>query len=193
MSHRRCSPVARSLASLALLGAAFGAGCNSGTAAPPAAPAGVAMQHLTVTSKSFASNGAIPIDYTCDGADRSPQLTWSAPPEGTRSFALVAVDPDAAGGEFVHWVAFNVRADATSVPESVDVADLGGLAGINGFNRTGYSGPCPPKMEPHSYAFHVYALDTVAPARSGVTADNLRASVTGHVLAEGTLVGTFAH
>jgi Raf kinase inhibitor-like YbhB/YbcL family protein len=185
------------LLSLALLMAAAAcSGCNGGGSSNgvvAAAPAGVSMQRLAVTSRSFSSNGTIPVDYTCDGTDKSPQLTWSAAPSGTKSFAILVVDPDAVGGEFVHWVAFDLRADATSVPESSDTTELGGVPGTNGFGRTGYSGPCPPKFELHSYAFRVYALDATLAVRSGVTADDLNEAMNGHVLAQGTLVGTFSH
>ena len=107
--------------------------------------------------------------------------------------ASLAVDPDAAGGESVHWVAYNLRGDATAIPENTDAAELGGISGNNGFGRTGYSGPCPPKMELHSYAFRVYALNAVLLVRSGVTAERSAEGMNGHVLAQGTLVGTFSH
>jgi Raf kinase inhibitor-like YbhB/YbcL family protein len=168
-------------------------GCTPPAPIGPSAPRGASLQRLAVTSRSFESNGAIPVDYTCDGADRSPQLTWSAPPSGTKSFAILVTDPDAAGGEFVHWVAYGIRADATSIPEATDAAELGGLSGTNGFNRTGYSGPCPPKMELHTYAFRVYALDAVLAPRSSESGDDLLNDMNGHVLAEGMLVGRFSH
>jgi Raf kinase inhibitor-like YbhB/YbcL family protein len=174
---------------LCLVAACRGGGGSVVVTGPP----GVAIQRLAVTSKSFGSNGAIPVDYTCDGAERSPQLTWSAAPSGTKSFAIVALDPDSVGGEFIHWIAFNVRGDATSLPEGADISELGGLSGTNGFNRVGYSGPCPPKFELHTYAFRVYALDGLVPPRSGVTIDDLHEIMSGHVLAEGTLLGTFSH
>jgi Raf kinase inhibitor-like YbhB/YbcL family protein len=180
------------LATLALLLSCSRCGGGGATLAA-SGPPGVAVQRLTVTSRSFASNGSIPVDFTCDGADHSPQLTWSAPPAGTKSFAIVVVDPDAVGGEFIHWVAYNLRGDATALPESTDASELGGMSGINGFNRPGYSGPCPPKLELHSYAFRVYALDATLPVRSGVTAEELYAGMNGHVLAHGTLLGTFSH
>jgi Raf kinase inhibitor-like YbhB/YbcL family protein len=168
--------------------------CNGGsTAIVVTAPPGAVMQRLTVTSKTFGTNGPIPVDNSCDGADRSPQLTWSAPPEGTKSFAILVVDPDAAGGEFVQWVAYDIRGDATSVPEGSDLSELGGLSGRNSFNRTGYSGPCPPKMELHSYVFRVYALDGKLSANANLGADDLLAIMNGHVLAQGALVGTFSH
>src|SRR5208337_4774173 len=120
--------------SLALLVAvASCARCGGGSGSVVVAgPPGVAIQRLAVTSRSFSSNGPIPVDYTCDGADRSPQLTWSAAPSGTKSFAVLVVDPDAVGGEFIHWVAFNLRGDATALPENTEASELGGVSGING-------------------------------------------------------------
>jgi Raf kinase inhibitor-like YbhB/YbcL family protein len=180
------------LASTALAATAPSCGGGSGTIVI-AGPPGVAVQRLAVTSRSFSANGPIPVDYTCDGADHSPQLTWSAPPSGTKSFAILVVDPDAVGGEFIQWVAYNLKGDALAMPENTDASELGGVSGSNGFGRVGYSGPCPPKMELHSYAFRVYALDAVLAVRSGVTADDLSEAMNGHVLARGTLVGTFSH
>jgi Raf kinase inhibitor-like YbhB/YbcL family protein len=180
--------------SVARLACAVGLAACQPTATPDAAaPAGVTMQRLTVTSKSFVSHGAIPVDYTCDGADKSPQLTWSAPPAGTKAFALIVDDPDAPGGDFVHWVAFNIRADATSLPEGVDVAELGGTSGTNGFKRPGYNGPCPPKMELHDYAFRVYALDAPLALSADASVDQLQSAMSGHVLGTGVLMGTFSH
>jgi Raf kinase inhibitor-like YbhB/YbcL family protein len=169
-------------------------GCRSANAvALPSAPPGVAMQRLTLTSKSFSSNGTIPVDYTCDGADRSPQLTWSAPPQGTKAFAVVVDDPDAPGGDFFHWGIYNVRGDATSIPEATDLTDLGAISAINGFGRPGYNGPCPPKFELHSYIFRVFALDAPITVRPDGTADEVEAVMNGHVLGMGALVGTFSH
>ena len=182
----------RTIPTLLLAALALGA-CHGASGGGPAAPPGVAIQRIAVTSRSFSSNAAIPVDFTCDGADRSPALTLSAAPPGTRTLAIIVDDPDAPGGDFVHWVAFNLKGDATSVPEAVDVGDLGGIAGLNGFGRPGYNGPCPPKWELHSYSFHVYALDAALPGRSNATADDVQAAMNGHVLGEGVLVGTFSH
>jgi Raf kinase inhibitor-like YbhB/YbcL family protein len=170
------------------------AGCKSGPALVPSPPPGVTLATLTVTSKSFPVNGPIPIDHSCDGADRSPQLTWSAPPAGTKSFAIVVDDPDAQGSApFTHWIAFDVGGDVLALPEGADLATLGASAGTNDFKRPGWGGPCPPKMEIHHYHFRVYALDTRLTIAEEVTRGTIDAALNGHVLAEGTLVGTFSH
>ena len=161
--------------------------------AHPSTPKGVTLAKMTVTSRAFSSNGAIPVDFTCDGADRSPSLSWSAPPQATEAFALLADDPDASGGDFTHWVAFNIAKDARSLPEGADPATLGGAVGINGFNRPGYSGPCPPRQEMHRYYFRVFALNARIDAPPGATRDAVEAAMSGHVLAEGSVMGTFAH
>jgi Raf kinase inhibitor-like YbhB/YbcL family protein len=151
------------------------------------------MGTLTVTSRAFASNGAIPVDYTCDGADKSPQLSWSAPPEGTKSFAILVDDPDAQSGTFTHWIAYDIRPDVLVLPEGDDPSALGGTSGINDFKRPGYAGPCPPKMEIHHYYFRVFALDAPLGAAAGGGRGAADAAMSGHVLAQGALVGTFSH
>ncbi|MGD0524404.1 MAG: YbhB/YbcL family Raf kinase inhibitor-like protein [Polyangiaceae bacterium] len=165
--------------------------CRSG--GRPSTPPGVTLASLSVTSKTFISNGAIPVDDSCDGADRSPQLTWSAPPAGTRALAIVVDDPDAIGGEFTHWLAYNLAPTTSSLPEGVDSATLGGDEGTNSFGRVGYAGPCPPRREMHRYEFHVFALDAPLAARPGATREQVDDAMSQHVIAEGTLVGTFAH
>lgn len=63
-----------------------------------------------VRSPAFSSGGDIPVSHTCDGADHSPPLRWSDPPEKTRTFALIADDPDAPGGTWVPWVLYGIPA-----------------------------------------------------------------------------------
>jgi Raf kinase inhibitor-like YbhB/YbcL family protein len=183
-------PSALLLASLTL-----GLSCHSCKAdsVHPSPPPGVTAASLTVTSRSFASGGAIPVDLTCDGANRSPQLTWSAPPAGTKSFAVVAHDPDAQSGDFTHWVLFNVPGDALNLAEAVDTGALGATNGSNDFKQTGYGGPCPPKYEIHHYVFELYAVDTKIGVPAGASREAVETALSGHVLGEGSLVGTFSH
>jgi Raf kinase inhibitor-like YbhB/YbcL family protein len=173
--------------------AVLAAACQSGGGAQPSPPPGKTMESLTVTSTSFASNGAIPVDFTCDGKDESPQLTWSAPPEGTKAYAFIVEDPDAPGGTFTHWIAFNVSGEARTFGAGVDPATLGGAQGTNDFKNARYGGPCPPRHEFHHYYFHVYALDASIGARPGDDRARVDTALVGHVLAHGALVGTFSH
>jgi Raf kinase inhibitor-like YbhB/YbcL family protein len=168
------------------------AACRTG-GADALSPPGTKMESLAVTSRSFPSNGEIPVDYTCDGADRSPQITWSAPPPGTKSFAVMAEDPDAASGTFTHWIVYNISADTRALPEAVDPATLGGSSGLNDFKRPGYGGPCPPQLEIHHYAFRVFALNAQLGGGPEPNRDAIDAAMSGHVLAAGVLVGSFSH
>jgi Raf kinase inhibitor-like YbhB/YbcL family protein len=175
-----------------LLSLVLACSCKSQSAGP-SSPPGVTAASMTVTSNTFTSNGQIPVDNSCDGADRSPALTWSSPPEGTKSIAIVADDLDAPGGTFTHWIAFDLPPDARSLAEGVDPGTLGAKLGQNDFQSLGYRGPCPPKREIHRYYFHVYALDAQLAAPEGVNRDGIGAEMSGHVLGAGALVGTFSH
>jgi Raf kinase inhibitor-like YbhB/YbcL family protein len=176
-----------SLAAFALLGA-----CKSSVPAPGAAP-GVAVGSITVTSKSFPSNGAIPVDYTCDGKDVAPQITWSAPPETTKSLVLEMEDPDAPSGSSTHWIIYDIRPDATSLPEGGDPSVVGAKVGVNDFESVRYGGPCPPKMQLHRYRFHLYALDSPLNLADGADRAKVDTAMNGHVVGEGSLYGTFSH
>ena len=183
-------------ATVLLLGAALTLGalaCGAHPIAGPSTPKGVALASLTVTSKSFqATNNVIPVEYSCDGSNRSPQITWSAPPEGTQSIAIVAEDPDASSGAFVHWVVYDLGGDTRTLAEGVDVSSVG-RAGINDNQSDAYYGPCPPKMEIHHYVFRVFALNAPLNLPAGVDKARLYGAMNGHVLADGALIATFSH
>ena len=149
---------------------------------------------LKVTSTAFQQGGIIPAQYTCDGADISPPLTWTGGPDGTQSYALIADDPDAPMGTWVHWVAYNIPATATSLPENVAKKESlsdGMVQGINDFKRYGYGGPCPPGGT-HRYFFNVYALDTVLKTGPGLTKKKLLREIEGHILGQGELMGIYS-
>lgn len=169
------------------------AACRSGGGGEPASPPGTTMETLAVTSRSFASDGEIPVDYTCDGANKSPQLTWSAPPAGTKGFAIVVDDPDAPSGTFTHWIVYDISADARSLPEAVDPTTAGAASGLNDFKRAGYGGPCPPQLEIHHFYFRVFALNAALSLGPDPDRDAIDAAMSGHVLAAGALVGAFSH
>ena len=149
---------------------------------------------MEIKSSAFGNGETIPVKYTCDGADFSPSLEWTAGPAGTRSFALICDDPDAPMGTWVHWVIYDIPAATTILAEGITrEKDLpgGGTQGINDFRRTGYGGPCPPGGRAHRYFFKLYALDAALGLKPGITKDQLLKAMKGRVLAEAQLMGTY--
>jgi len=159
----------------------------------PSPPEGATVASITVTSKTFPSGGAIPVDFTCDGKNLPPELTWSAPPEGTASLAIVIDDPDAPGGVFTHFVAVNLSPDLRSLKEGFDAQAIGAKIGRNDFDHASYDGPCPPRGELHRYRFRVLALNRALGIADGAARGAVDAAMNGRLLGEGTLVGTFGH
>ncbi|MEW5870118.1 MAG: YbhB/YbcL family Raf kinase inhibitor-like protein [Chloroflexota bacterium] len=176
---------------LVLLLALFllGTGCQS-----QPAPEGGSSMTLQITSSAFSEGGNIPQKYTCDGEDASPPLAWSGVPAGTQSLALIADDPDAPVGTWVHWVLYNIPPDLPGLPEGIaKTASVEGTGqqGNNGFRKAGYGGPCPPKGKPHRYFFKLYALDTVLGLEAGASKADLEKAMQGHILAQGQLMGLY--
>jgi Raf kinase inhibitor-like YbhB/YbcL family protein len=149
---------------------------------------------LHITSAAFADGSSIPKRYTADGDDISPPLTWTRGPGATMSFALLCEDPDAPSGTFVHWLLWDIKPDQLELKEAVPAtADAYGLRqGENGFGRTGWGGPSPPRGNaPHRYVFRIYALDTKLDLLPGAARVDFDRAISGHVLAEGTLIGMY--
>ena len=155
---------------------------------------GGSAMSLAVTTTAFSPGGAIPKNYTCDGADTSPDLSWFGAPAGAHSFALIADDPDAPVGTWTHWLIWNIPAQNSGLPNGVlkvETLGNGTRQGRNDFRRIGYGGPCPPPGKPHRYFFKVYALDGKLDLRAGANRDGLERVMTGHVLAQGELMGKY--
>jgi len=151
------------------------------------------MSQLTLTSSAFANGAAIPARYTADGGNASPPLTWSEPPGGTKSFAIVCDDPDAPSGILVHWLAWDIKADTRALTPGVShTGDASGVhQGENGFGTIGWSGPSPPRGKAHRYLFHLYALDCRPAIEPGAERADLERAMAGHVLAECVLIGRY--
>ncbi len=166
------------------------------TAALTTASGGYAMA-FSITSPDFDEGSTIPVLHTCEGSDLSPELVWEEVPEGTRSFMLIVDDPDAPSGTFTHWVVFDIPAAQTRLARgmrSLDVASIEAIReGLNGFGRTGYGGPCPPRGHgPHRYIFRISALDVESIGLPrGARKAAVEAAASPHVLATATTTGTF--
>jgi Raf kinase inhibitor-like YbhB/YbcL family protein len=151
---------------------------------PSTTNAEVAMR---LSSSAFGHEDDIPRRFTCDGDDVSPPLTVSDAPAGAAALVLVMDDPDAPGGTWDHWVAYDIPVTA-QIPEGV--ASLG-TAGTNSWGRTGYGGPCPPSGT-HRYFFVVYAVDATIGLPAGADKGEVLDAISGHVLAEAALMGRYA-
>jgi Raf kinase inhibitor-like YbhB/YbcL family protein len=158
------------------------------------APSGHA---ISVSSPSVQASAAIPAHYTAYGDGVSPALQWTRV-DGARAYALLVEDPDAKGPQpFVHWLAWNIPANVTSLPEGLQeqprLTDPDGvLQGRNTRGSMGYYGPKPPVGDPaHHYHFQVYALDTVLDVPFGSDRDTLLKAMQGHVIGKGEVVGKY--
>ena len=147
-----------------------------------------------ITSTAFSEGQPIPRKFTCQGSDVSPPLKWTGAPSNARSFALVADDPDAPVGTWVHWVLYNLPAASTDLAENTQkLAALPGGArqGVNDFHQPGYGVPCPPPGKPHRYFFKLYALDTLLDLKPGATKKDVERAMENHILGQAQLMGTY--
>ena len=182
------------LSLLAICVALVVGGCGPGPSATALPEEGGKVMTLLLTSSAFSQGDPIPTKYTCDGDDVSPPLSWGDPPEGTASFALINDDPDAPAGTWVHWVLYNLPADARSLPEAVPSdAELpdGSRQGQNSWQRLGYGGPCPPSGT-HRYFFELNALDTALDLASGANKEEVLKAMEGHILGQTELMGVYS-
>jgi len=159
------------------------------------ADAGIAMA-LSLTSSAFKPGDTIPSKYTCEGDDVSPPLAIDGVPEGTKSLALLIVDPDAPDPKaptrvWAHWLVYNMPPDTKGLPEDASRTGLpqGAVTGLSDRKQASYHGPCPP-IGRHRYFHKLYALDTTLPAKA-LTKAELEAAMKGHVVAQAELMGTY--
>jgi len=148
---------------------------------------------MELKSSAFPPGGVIPAKYTCDGPDISPPLSWADVPAGTQSLALIADDPDAPGGMWVHWVAWNIPSNTNALQEAVPKRDSlpsGMQQGTTDFRSIGYGGPCPPSGT-HRYFFKLYALKTTLNLPASTTKKELEKAMQGHILKQAELIGKY--
>jgi len=146
-----------------------------------------------IKSTAFEHGGNIPKKYTCDGADVSPPLSWTSPPEATKSLALICDDPDAPMGTWVHWVLFGLPPNTRELLEGVSTQEIlpdGSKQGTTDFGRVGYGGPCPPSGT-HRYYFKLYALNANPDLRPGLTKEELLKAIEKNILAQAELMGRY--
>ena len=149
---------------------------------------------MRLTSTVIQEGSEIPIVYTSDGDNISPELSWHDAPDKTQSFALIVHDPDAPRpGGFTHWLLYNIPAQVKHINENVphdeEIPGLG-LQGKNDAGKIGYIGPAPPSGT-HRYFFRLFAIDKLLTLPPGASHKQLSAAVKGHILAQAELIGTY--
>lgn len=180
----KISPRPGSLVLFAFAAIAFG--CKS----HPPLTEGAAS--ITVKIPDF-TNDTIPSQFTCDGSDSSPAISWTDAPPATQSFAVTTVDTDAPNN-FVHWVVYDVPAQTHELPESLSKQPSlpdGTRQGRTDFDKIGYGGPCPPGKSPHQYVFTVYAVDSKLTLPANATRAALEEALKGHILAYGQVTAQY--
>ena len=164
---------------------------------------------FSVTSKTFKDgqmmprkvSNANPSNPNCVGDNVSPQLTWTNGPAGTRSFAILMLDPEGRGGAGVsHFVAYGIPADVTSFSEgelSKPSEKYVGGKGTGG--NASYGGPCTPPGSAHHYTFVIVATD-LEPKElpAGLTREEFLAKLAppggpSHAKGSTGIVGLFHH
>jgi Raf kinase inhibitor-like YbhB/YbcL family protein len=179
-------------AALALIGSAMAAPASD--AADTARPKLFALSSSAMKGYSYMPEkyvGNNPQNHNCSGGNVSLPLSWKNAPDGTKSFAITMFDPvPRASVGFVHWVAYDIPADKTSLKEGEANNPTGFVGGKNGAGAMSWAGPCPPPADyPHPYIITLIATD-IAPGtlKAGMNRDDLLAALQGHALGVTTLV-----
>jgi Raf kinase inhibitor-like YbhB/YbcL family protein len=169
-------------------------------------PAATPPPPMRLAIASVPDGGVLPAKFTCAAqppAHTSPTLSWTDAPPGTQSFVVYVhnMDPRPAKGieDVLHWLMWNIPANARSIPENVPpAAELPDgsrqlvTAGRNGGPSTGYRAPCPPPGVPaNHYAFEVFALDNRLEAAVGATRADVLKAMDGHVLGHAIVIALF--
>jgi len=140
---------------------------------------------MKLSSPEFEQKSFIPKKFTCQGQGVNPGLVIEGIPEKAKSLALIVDDPDAPGGDFVHWVLYDIP-----VTNRIDEDAIPGKQGLNSLGRPGYVSPCPPTGV-HRYFFKIYALDKMLNYDDGLSKAGLEKEISAHLLDKAELIGLY--
>lgn len=144
---------------------------------------------FTLTSSAFADNGMIPADYTCDGEGKNPPLAFANVPANTKSIVLLVQDMDTKGGNFEHWLLYEIDPSAKVIESGA--VPTGSIEGLNSDKKTGYVPLCPPSGKTHRYLFTAYASDKNYHFVKTPSADALKKVMKWQVLGKAELTGKY--
>lgn len=150
---------------------------------------------LTITTPAFAHEAEIPMRYTQEGENLSPELVFSGVPANARSLVLLSDDPDAPDPEapkriWLHWLVVNIPTETAGFAEGVSDYPQGCRIAVNDSGVRGWSGPRPP-IGRHRYYFKLYALDTTLDLPENFTRSQVEAAMAGHVIESAVTMGTY--
>ena len=143
---------------------------------------------MKITSSAFQEGGEIPSKFSRDGGNVNPPLRFEGTPTSAKSLVLIVDDPDAPVGLFTHWLVWNIDPKTTEISERG--VPKGAVQGTNDYPNLGYGGPQPPSGT-HRYYFKIFALDQTLDLRSGAKRLELDKAMSGHVVAQGQLMGRY--
>ena len=146
---------------------------------------------MKLISSDFENGGEIPVEFTCQGRGISPGLAWSEVSGRAKSLALSLIDPDAPGGNFIHWQIINITVDTTGIGQGETI----GQELQNSAGGVGYYPPCPPMPTGgqasgrHRYIFTLYALDSEEIYQPKEV--NFASQVNPHIIEKAELLGYY--
>ena len=160
-------------------------GTDDGAFVPAIPAASSSGGTLTLSSSAFVEGGALPVEYTCDGARNSPPLSWSAIPTGTAELALMmtTLAPD---GLKWNWVLYGIPSSTTSLEKNS--TGIGTLGRTSDGPLLAYSPPCSQGPGAKTYTFTLYSLS--APPVLGVPASQVTGAVLTAAIADRTLASS---
>lgn len=161
-----------------------------------------AVPRLALRSPDLAAGWAFSLRQVydrsgCNGGNVSPALSWRDPPAGTRSFAVLMLDPDAPGSGWWHWAVFDIPAAVRSLQAGAGdppkhLLPAGAIQVRNDFGFPGYGGPCPPPGQVHHYRLMIYALRLSKLGLDvGASPAQVAARVSANALAEAEIVRVY--
>ena len=161
------------------------------------APATSVAKSLTVASSDISSAGIFNKDVTCDGAGRSPQISWNSPPAQTKSFLITMhSEPgpprpgETESGNHGYFIAFNIPPTVSDIPAGSQTI---GTLGQNFLGKKiGYTPPCSQGPGAKKYTITVYALSSsLSLTPQEATLAKVLDSISGKVLASTTVDGQY--
>ena len=145
---------------------------------------------LQLISPAFRDDTNIPVQYTCKGQNVSPPLNIFNVPSASKSLALIMHDPDAPGGDFLHWLVWDIPVATETI--AVNSLPPGAIQGQNSFGKNEYGGPCPPAGSGvHRYVFELYALDQTLNLDANTPSSELNSAMNDHLIDKTSLTGLF--